>query len=251
MISFVAVGLTILIVFLAYAVQIDDKSVTLQWFGQSCYLITSSKGTQILLDPIPEGMGYDLPGVSPDAVTVSHEHFDHTNVQLARGNPRVLRGLKGPDNTRADWVGIETQVKDVKIYNVPVYHDDNEGKDRGKNSIFIFQVDDLKVVHLGDLGHLLRDQDLKAIGTPDVVMIPVGGVYTIDAKGAHQVIDQLKPRMVILPMHYKTDVLKIGLETIDSFIKGRDNVKRADSNTLNISKDEMPEKLQIVVLRYK
>ena len=133
-----------------------------------------------------------------DLVTVSHEHSDHNAVSLAAGSPIVLNGLAGND-----WAKIDQTVKGVRVRTVGVYHDDTQGSQRGKNAIFVFDVDGLRLAHLGDLGHTLSPEQIKDIGPVDVILIPVGGFYTVDGKAATEVVNQLNPKIVI-PMHYKT-----------------------------------------------
>ncbi|MHB8730276.1 MAG: MBL fold metallo-hydrolase [bacterium] len=170
------------------------------YLGHATFLIEGD-GTKVLIDPYGEKVGYPIPSVDADAVLVSHEHDDHTNVAMAKGKPPVVRGLAD-----GDWRKIVKEpVGKVSVSSVPTYHDDTQGSQRGRNTVFILETEGLRVVHLADLGHLLDDSQVKAIGHPDVVMIPVGGYYTIDAAQAKQVLDGLQPRVVI-PMHYKTEV---------------------------------------------
>src|ERR1017187_4344392 len=122
--------------------------------------------------------------------------------------PKVLRGLKGTD-LKATWALIdETIDKDIKIKSVGVYHDDQEGIIRGKNTIFIVEVDGWRIAHLGDLGHILTPPQLKRIGQVDVVMVPVGGIYTLNGSEANKVVEQLKPKEYIFPMHYGTSIFE-------------------------------------------
>lgn len=238
----------------AYPVQAikggkGKEIITLSWHGQACFHLTSPKGKRILMDPIPDSIGYSPVPMRADVVTISHEHFDHTNVGLAKGEPMVLRGL---NKDLKSWQKHNRRFGDVLIKNIGVYHDEVQGKERGLNSVFVFETAGLRLVHLGDLGHLLTSENLKAVGKCDVVMIPVGGFYTIDAQKAHEVIAQLKPRVMVLPMHYKTDVLKIEeLAMIEDFIKDRDNVERVQGNTLKIDPSDLPSETKIILLDYK
>jgi L-ascorbate metabolism protein UlaG (beta-lactamase superfamily) len=222
----------------------------LTWYGQSCFLLESAAGTRIAIDPIPAGLGYTLPAdLKADAVTVSHEHADHNNVALVPGKPKILRGLTAD---KKGWVKIDEKVKDVAIRSVGVYHDEEKGAKRGLNTIFLFEVGGVRLAHLGDLGHLLTDQQLAAIGSVDVVMIPVGGFFTIDARQATRVIDQLRPRLIIIPMHYKTDVLTIKeLATVDAFLAGKPNVRREKGNSIPITGVKARPSTEVVVLNYK
>jgi hypothetical protein len=129
----------------------------LTWLGQSAFVLETETGTRIVMDPIPKGIGYDLPaGLKADAITISHEHADHNNVGLVVNKARVLRGLT-PD--KKGWTKIDEKVKDVAIRSVGVYHDDQHGAARGLNTVFLFEVGGLRIAHLGDLGHLLTDDE--------------------------------------------------------------------------------------------
>ena len=223
----------------------------LSWHGQSCFVLESPEGTRIVMDPIPKGLGYELPqGLRAEAVTISHEHFDHNNVGLVAGKPKVLRGLTAD---KKGWIRIDEKVKDITVRSVGVYHDESKGAERGLNTVFLFELaGGLRVAHLGDLGHLLTDSQLAAIGNVDVALVPVGGTFTIDAKVATQVIEQLRPRLVVVPMHYKTDVLSkdLPLAPVDEFLKGK-KIRREKGNTLALSGLKSGPSAEVVVLGYK
>lgn len=172
----------------------------LTYYGHASFLLESD-GTSILIDPFDAKVGYPLPDVSPTAVTVSHEHGDHSHVATAKGNPTVIRGLSGGAK---DWNQIKERVGPITITGVATYHDTSQGKDRGKNTIFVFEAENLRVAHAGDLGHPLSADQVAQLGKIDVLMIPIGGHFTIGPNEAEAVIDQVKPRVVI-PMHYKTE----------------------------------------------
>ncbi len=222
----------------------------LTWFGQACFLLESAAGTRVVMDPIPAAIGYPLPAdLRAVAVTVSHEHGDHNNVALVSGKPRVLRGLTAD---KKGWVKIDEKIKDISVRSVGVYHDEEKGQKRGLNTVFVFEVAGVRIAHLGDLGHLLQDEQLSAIGSVDVVLIPVGGFYTIDARQATRVIDQLRPRLVVVPMHYKTDVLTIKqLAGVELFLAGKPNVRREAGNTLAITGVKKRAPAEIVVLDWR
>jgi L-ascorbate metabolism protein UlaG (beta-lactamase superfamily) len=222
----------------------------LTWFGQSCFLLETATGTRVVMDPIPAGIGYTPPAdLKGDVVTVSHEHGDHNNVALVQGKPKVLRGLTAD---KKGWVKIDEKVKDVSIRSVGVYHDEEKGAKRGLNTVFLYEVGGVRIAHLGDLGHQLSDQQLSAIGSVDVVMIPVGGFFTIDASQATRVLDQLRPRLIVIPMHYKTDVLTIKeLATVDAFLAGKPNVRREKTNTISITGVKARPSTEVVVMNYK
>lgn len=177
----------------------------IQWFGQSFFIITSTKGTRIAIDPhaIPEYGRFA--GLRADAVLFSHLHNDHTQVDVLENhkdkNLKIIPGLTGRGASQK-WSKVDEKFKDVHIRSVGAYHDDMEGMKSGKNTIFILEVDGWKIAHLGDLGHRLTASQLKKLGAVDVLMIPVGGVYTLNGNDAREVVAQIKPREYILPMHY-------------------------------------------------
>lgn len=224
------------------------KEVTFKWFGQACFLIETSQNVQIITDPMAMGL-YQIPkAIQPDIVTVSHEHSDHNQVDAVSGRPTVLRGLTSGGS---DFADIDRQIKGVRVYTVSSYHDKSQGSQRGKNAIFVFEFDGIKVVHLGDLGDFLTPANIQKIGAADVVMIPVGGTYTIFGKEADHVISQLKPKMIVFPMHFKTDAASFLPYTGDDYTKDKQNVKKADGNTYKLDLDNPPDKLAYVVLNYK
>jgi L-ascorbate metabolism protein UlaG (beta-lactamase superfamily) len=239
---------SLFIVFVLAHPSQSAQEVTFKWYGQACFLIETSQGTRIITDPVEMG-AYRVPkDVQPDIVTVSHEHSDHNKVNAVSGTPKVLRGLTSGGK---DFASIEEKIKDVKVFTVPSYHDANQGRQRGKNAIFVFEFDGIKVVHLGDLGHVLSDDQVQQIGPVDVVMIPVGGTYTIFGKEADEVISQLKPKMIIFPMHFKTDAANFLPYTGDDYAKGKENVKKIDGNTYKLDLDNPPAHLIYVILNYR
>ena len=165
----------------------------IKWLGHAAFLITSDSGTRIITDPYKpaDDLKYGKIGESADIVTVSHDHFDHNNAAAVKGSPRVIKGT--------------TEAKGIKFKGIPTHHDEAGGKQRGNNIIFCFEVDGIRVCHLGDLGHPLDDKQVAEIGKVDIVLTPVGGNFTIDARVATEVCDKLTPR-VIIPMHYRKGV---------------------------------------------
>jgi L-ascorbate metabolism protein UlaG (beta-lactamase superfamily) len=211
----------------------------IKFLGHACFKITTDKGIRIMTDPFDETVGYKLPTEEVDIVTTSHDHFDHGNTDAPTGNFDVI-----------DKVG-SFYVKDIAIKGIHSYHDKEEGKKRGSNIIYIFEVDDIKVCHLGDLGHPLNNDQIDKIGEIDILLIPVGGIYTIDADEAKNVVDLLNPKIVI-PMHYKTEDLKFELGSIDDFIRLFEKVEILDKQEIEITKDDIKnEGKRIIVLKYK
>lgn len=210
----------------------------IKWLGHSSFLIESERGIKIITDPFDETLGYKIPRIKVNIVTVSHEHFDHNYVRGVKGRPVVFKGPVKRESHKMEFKGILT------------YHDSVFGSKRGPNTIFIIKADGLKLCHLGDLGHILSPDKLAEIGAIDILFIPVGGFYTIDSTQATQIINDIKPKITI-PMHYKTEVIKFSIDPVEIFLSNKDNVKRLESNELEIRKDTLPENNQIFVLQYE
>jgi len=208
------------------------------WQGHSCFKIQDKvgpDGVTLVTDPFNKETGLKVPNFEADIVTVSHDHKDHNNVDALRGKPFVI-----------SCAG-EYDFKGVLIEGIDSYHDDKKGEDRGGNIMYRIEIDDISVAHLGDLGDILDNAQIeKLIGT-DVLLIPVGGTYTIDAKKAVEVISQIEPRIVI-PMHYKTKDIKYDLDSIDKFIK-EIGLTPTYEEKLKISKKDLPqEDMELVIL---
>ena len=210
----------------------------LKWIGHSCFLVTSNTGTKIITDPYTPGGGvqYEPINESANIVTVSHEHHDHNAVSFVGGNPRIVRE-EG-----------EQTVEGIKIRGIACYHDDSSGTQRGNNVIFCFTVDGIRVCHLGDLGHRLDSDKLNELGDIDVLLIPVGGHFTMDARVATEVCDDIKPGIAI-PMHFKTPKLQFPIVGVEDFLAGKNNVKIMNSSEIEVDKGQLPEITEIVILQ--
>lgn len=213
------------------------------WLGHASFLIESKNGTRIITDPYEAGsydgaVGYDPISEEADIVTVSHDHADHNAVDAVTGNPEVVRG------TDARTVG------EVSITGFSTFHDESKGQDRGRNTIYIMEVDGVRIGHLGDLGHELSPDEAARIGEVDVLLTPIGGYYTIGPEEAKKAAEALAAR-VIIPMHYKTDALGFPIQPVDDFLKLMEHVDRAGSRTLEVDPDDLPEPPKVVVLDYR
>jgi len=208
----------------------------IKWLAHAAFLITAGDGTRIITDPYEtsESLRYGEITEAADIVTVSHEHGDHNNVGAVKGNPQVVKG--------------DAEAKGIKIRAVATAHDDKSGGERGPNTIFCFEIDGIRVCHAGDLGHLLSAKQVAAIGPVDVLMVPVGGFFTIDASAATKVCQQLNPK-VIVPMHFKTEKLAFPIQDAEGFLKGKDNVTRAAGSEIELTKDTLPASPQIILLK--
>ncbi len=239
---------TIAFIVACSVIPVSAGEVSFFWYGQACFLMVTSQGTQILADPVSMG-AYAVPKeITPDIVTVSHEHGDHNAVGAVSGSPAVIRGLTSEAKVYAE---INQQIKDVKIYTVATYHDKEQGSQRGLNAVFVFEFDSIRVAHLGDLGHLLTEDQIKKIGKIDILMIPIGGAATINSDEADQVVAQVKPMMIIFPMHFRTDVITFMPNTAEDFVTDKDHVKRVSGNRYALDLSQPPETLEYVILNYK
>jgi L-ascorbate metabolism protein UlaG (beta-lactamase superfamily) len=185
----------------------DTKGkLVIRWHGQSFFEIISSQGTRIVLDPHAIE-AYGKQSVEADLVLMSHLHDDHTQTGVVKNlkEAKQFNGLKVVDK-RQEWNLINEKFKDVHFYTVGTFHDAFFGMKRGLNSIIVIEVDGLRIAHLGDLGHKLNEKQLEKLGKVDILLIPVGGTYTLNGLDAREVIDQINPRRYVIPMHYGTDV---------------------------------------------
>lgn len=225
-------------------VRSDNGAIGLQWFGQAMFLLTSPGGTTVLLDPFID-IGYTVPPpLDTNVATITHEHPDHNNDALGGANATVFRGL-----TADGWADMDETVNDVRVRTVQTYHDDTQGTQRGRNAAFVFEIGDLRFAHLGDLGHTLDQEQIDAIGAIDVLMIPVGGTFTIDGAGATSVTGQLAPKMVF-PMHYQTARAGGSLANADAFLADK-TVAQVGDTTIRIAQDTLPTELTAYVLNYE
>jgi len=219
---------------LAYAADVD---ATIQYFGHNFFLITTSKGTRIVTDPLGPGW-YPNPNVAGDVVTVGKEQYNHNAVQIVLGKPIILRGLK---NYGAGWNTISTSIKDTFIYNVPI-HQNAEFIQGIHGSAFVFDLATLCIAHLGDLSQKLNEQQIKAFGKVDVALTPIGGRRTMDPDLAREVLAQLKPKIAI-PMHHRDSPY-----LVQQFSAGM-KTQMLQSDTLTVSKSALPLSTEIRVLQ--
>ena len=213
--------------------------MNISWLGHSCFKIEekiNGESVFLLTDPFSSDIGFKLPILSPDIVSVSHQHHDHNNISSLRGQPFIV-----------DRAG-EFDVKGIMIEGIRSYHDDEKGAKRGENIIFRFDIDGISLAHLGDLGEMLDSKQLEKLGGLDVLFIPVGGTYTLDAKKAVEVISQIEPRIVI-PMHYKVPGLKIDIDGVDKFIKELGLEARYEEK-LKLSQRDLPsDEMHLIIFK--
>ncbi|MBI2849723.1 MAG: MBL fold metallo-hydrolase [Chloroflexi bacterium] len=206
------------------------------WLGHSCFRIKGSR-TTVITDPYSPNSGYSLGKQTARVITVSHPHPEHSHLAGIGGE---FRAVQGPG---------EYEIGGVMIIGMATFHDGEKGKARGKNTVYVIEIDELSVCHLGDLGHALTAEQAEELGNIDILLVPVGGVSTIDASGAAEVVRQLEPKIVI-PMHYKTPVLKRELEPVDKFLTEMGVKEISAQPKLSVNKALLPLTTQVFLLSY-
>lgn len=212
----------------------------LQWIGHACFRIEASDGTVILTDPYEEKIPYKAPEGPAHIVTVSHDHFDHNAVGRVKGSPEVVRGIG------------ERVVRGIPFRGIPAFHDTKGGRDRGQDMIFRFAVDGVTLAHFGDLGHTLNAEQSKFLQEVEVALLPVGGHYTIGAKEATEVVRSLPKLKVVIPMHYRTELVKEWpIRPVDEFLDEVGiPVKRVKKSEVKITPDVLPTPKEVWVLNH-
>ena len=208
----------------------------IRWLGHSCFQIKGNKAT-IITDPYVPDLGYSLGKRSADIVTISHQHPGHSYFEGIDGDPRRVAGPG------------EYEISGVLIIGMATFHYAEGGGRMGKNTLYIMDVDEISICHLGDLGHVLTIERSEGIDEVDVLLVPVGGVSTIDASVAAEVVRQLTPKVVI-PMHYKTDALRRELEPVDRFLKEMGVKEVSPQPRLSFNKGNLPLTTQVFLLDY-
>lgn len=248
------------------------KPVAVRWWGQAMISLETYWNLKVVIDPYGGKIGYENPHVSGDLVLITHEHADHNNADLVAGAPVIERGLDKEGNVRAihqlldrlpgqpqPWwkdarLRISRSQHAIQVTSIPSWHDDTAGSQRGANAMFLIEVDGVRIVHCGDLGQLrLAEQQLAAMSTVDVLLIPVGGVYTVDGRQAADIVRQVKPRIVV-PIHYKTPSLVYDLQGVQGFLAAMGDeceIVRAQGNTLAVGiAKRKAEKTRVVLLDF-
>ena len=208
----------------------------IQYLGHSSFMLSNAK-TSVVIDPFSASVGFPFPKVTADTVTISHHHDDHDSVEGVSGSPVVF-----------DIPG-EYERKGVRMYGYSTFHDEAKGSERGKNTMFKFVMDGVVILHCGDLGHELSDNDLELVKDTNVLMIPVGGVYTIDPHQAQKLSKAIGAE-IVLPMHYKTDkhdpTVFADVHPLEDFMKETDVVNRRVEKVLNVTAETIPEEREVV-----
>ncbi len=215
--------------------------MNIQYYGHSCFkIITKPAGRgqeeiTIFLDPFSKEIGLRPPQGQADLILVSHDHHDHNNVSALKGNPRVL-DIPGEYSTFG-----------VNIIGINSFHDNKSGEERGKNTIFILESEEIRVCHLGDLGSDLTEKQLEEINGVNILMIPIGGKYTIDGEKAVDIIKKIEPN-IIIPMHYKIKGSNIDIDDEKKFCSEIGNCPREKMAKISLKKKDLEEKSMEVIL---
>jgi len=220
--------------------QKGGAGMKIRYLGHASFELVLSDGRKIVFDPYESGAYDGALAYSPitgefDVAVVSHDHADHRDRTVVSRSRNVVEG-----EGSYDFDG-------VKVKSITTYHDDSKGAERGKNLVSIVEADGLKVAHLGDLGHMLADREAGELKGVDIILIPVGGYFTIDAKTAKQVVDALQPKMVI-PMHFKTPKVNFPIAGVEDFTALFTDVERTGVSEIEVTPDAMPSTLKVVVL---
>ncbi len=206
------------------------------WLGHGCFRLRG-RYAAVVTDPYPPAIGLKLSRLDADVVTVSHEHENHNYTQIVRDAYEI----RGPG---------EYEVAGVSVIGVPTYHDSEKGAKHGRNTVYLIEIDDVQICHLGDLGHGLDDADAETISSADVLLVPVGGRSAINAVQAAEVVRQLEPRYVV-PMHYAIPGLKLELDAVDRFLKEMAVASADPQPKLSVQKSSGDYETRVVVLEPK
>ena len=212
------------------------RLMDITWLGHSCFRI-KGRHAAIITDPYSPKLGYSLGKPAARIVTVSHQHPGHSYVEGVTGEPRPVTGPG------------EYEISGVLIIGIATFHDADRGNMRGKNTVYLMEIDEISVCHLGDLGHVLTSDQVEQLDNVDVLLLPVGGLSTIDAPKAAEVVRQLEPNVVV-PMHYKTEAIKRELAPVDRFLKEMGLKEVTSQPKLSITKANLPISTQVVLLDY-
>jgi L-ascorbate metabolism protein UlaG (beta-lactamase superfamily) len=210
----------------------------IKYLAHASFLITSKDKIKIITDPYAVGQGINYHAIheSADIVSISHGHGDHNNAKSIEGHPAIIQTAG------------EQTIKGIDIKGLAVYHDETGGSQRGANIVFCFKIDGVHICHAGDLGHLLDSRQVSSIGLTDILLIPVGGFYTLGLPEVSEVIGALAPKIVI-PMHYKTPDTAYPIKPVEEFLQGKKQVRRVNSSEIELSSRDFKKETEIIVLQ--
>lgn len=212
----------------------------IKYLGHASFELELSDGRKIIFDPYESGAYGGALAYAPiagdyDIAIVSHDHADHRSSKVLNRSKKVVEK------------GGSYELSGVRVKSIPTYHDESKGSERGTNLVFLVEAEELRIVHLGDLGHKLSESELSEIGGADVALVPVGGHFTIDARSAKDVVEAIGPKLVI-PMHFKTDKVDFPIKPVEDFTALMDNVEQAGSSEIEITPENLPQNTKVVVL---
>ena len=207
------------------------------WIGHACFLLEGVEG-RVITDPFDPEVPYDFPDqLTADVVSMSHSHFDHNAAHRVHGDPAILEATG------------HMEVRGISFVGIASHHDDQGGAERGPNIIYSFDLDGIQIAHLGDLGEALNDNQRSALSKVEVLLAPVGGIYTIDAHQAADLCAHLPNLRVVIPMHFKTDrIAEWPIDTVEPFEKIMDNVRRIGASQVEITRDLLPASTEVWIL---
>jgi L-ascorbate metabolism protein UlaG (beta-lactamase superfamily) len=220
----------------------EEFTMKIKWYGHAAFKITTDDGVKIIIDPYESGafggaLSYGKITDEADVVLTSHDHDDHNYTKDLNGNYTVFKAEGS------------YKEKGITIEAISCYHDPSKGKERGNNLIFVIDDGMLRIAHMGDLGHMLAHDTLQKMGRVDILLLPVGGFYTIDADEAGKVMQAINPKVTI-PMHYKTPKCEFPIAGVDTFTEGRNGVKTTRAHEIEMKKESLPADPEIVVMQY-
>jgi len=207
------------------------------WLGHSCFRLRGREAT-VLTDPCDKSAGYNIGRPTADIVTISHDHSGHNRTAAVAGSPRIVQGPG------------EFEIAGVLITGILTYHDPRKGTELGKNTAYVIEIDDLRICHLGDLGHVPTPEQAEELSGVDILLAPVGGGSTIDASAAAETVSLLEPKLVI-PMHYRTPAAKADLQPVDRFLKEMAAGESERQPKLSVTRSTLPQETNVLVLDYR
>ena len=211
--------------------------VEVGFLGHSCFRL-KGKEAVLLADPFDPSLGYPWPNPQADIVTISHSHPGHSYGVGVGGDPRIIQGPG------------EYETRGVFVLGLATYHDGEQGKKLGRNTIYLVEMDDVRVLHLGDLGHPLPSEVVGELGRVDLLLVPVGGGAAMGARAAAGLVRALEPRVVI-PMHYRTESGGANLEPVVAFLKEMGAEEAVPQPRLSISRVSLPAETRLILLDYR
>lgn len=206
------------------------------WYGHSCFLIKTYNGKRILMDPFDNSLGYKTDFPKCDIVTMSHSHSAHSHLNILNYKTKIINSMGTFNLNYLNIIGIKT------------FHDNCNGLKRGSNIIFLLKFDNVYICHLGDLGHIPSDYILDKLKNIDVLFIPIGGHFTLNGDEAYNLCSFIQPKLII-PMHYKTNTLKMNLDDCKNFLIHMPVIEKINSNLLNIDNISDDSLMKTILLK--